>query len=69
MSKASKWAETRMGERPTFCAYDLVWWVPCLKFAIAKVDRSGRLNISSAVITPDSALSLARWILDTFGDD
>ena len=59
MSKASEWAKT---ERPTRPAFVLGIGEK------AYVDDDGKL-FTMGIFEPSQALELARWILDTFGDD
>ena len=61
MSRASAWAQRSaiaMGERPTFKAG---LTMEC------KVGDDGKLW-ANGVYSPEQAVALARWILDTFGD-
>lgn len=61
MSKASEWAERREGEPPAITL--LGGW----DFA---VNSAGGMNVAEVTsFRASEALRLARWILDTFGDE
>lgn len=69
MSRASEWVTTKSGDQPK---WDERWDLRLPSDPAAYVDRTGKCIIKQGrmwfLLTPPEALSLALWILDTFGE-
>ena len=70
MSKASEWAERRHDEmpKPKFVHFRTVSGDPFAQLAVIDNARVGVL-INGCCVEVFQALALARWLIDTFGEE
>ena len=68
MSRASEWRQAKDASRPRFTV-PMVSATGATVSAWAEVNDVGGIHIVTPDMSPGDARRLARWILDTFGDE